>query len=219
MDLRQIDTFLLDMDGTLLDKHFDDYFWEHLVPLRYAELNQITFEEARQKLLSLYKSHEGTLNWTDIDFWSRELGIDIAKLKEQIKHLIAVHPNVEDFLEILKRQNKQVLMVTNAHFKVLDLKLKNTHIGHYFDRFITSFDIGCPKEDISFWHRLQQTVPFKKDRVLFIDDTCEVLYTARRFGLTNLIRKTRANSKRPDKPCPDFYTIEDFKELIELIES
>ncbi len=23
---------LLDMDGTLLDKYFDDYFWEHLVP-------------------------------------------------------------------------------------------------------------------------------------------------------------------------------------------
>lgn len=219
MDLRQIDTFMLDMDGTLLDKHFDDYFWEHLVPLRYAELNHITFEEAKQTLLSLYKSHEGTLNWTDIDFWSRELGIDIPKLKEEIKHLIAVHPNVEDFLEILRRQNKQVLMVTNAHFKVLDLKLKNTQIGQYFDRFITSFDIGYPKEDISFWHRLQKTVPFEKDRVLFIDDTCEVLHTARRFGLTNLIRKTKANSKRPDKPCPDFYTIQDFKELIDLIES
>ena len=27
---------LLDMDGTLLDKHFDDYFWETLVPEEYA---------------------------------------------------------------------------------------------------------------------------------------------------------------------------------------
>ena len=30
--LNEIKYVLLDMDGTLLDKYFDDYFWEHLVP-------------------------------------------------------------------------------------------------------------------------------------------------------------------------------------------
>ena len=29
---QEVDWVLLDMDGTLLDKHFDDYFWETLVP-------------------------------------------------------------------------------------------------------------------------------------------------------------------------------------------
>ena len=29
--LKDIKYVLLDMDGTLLDKYFDDYFWEHLV--------------------------------------------------------------------------------------------------------------------------------------------------------------------------------------------
>jgi putative hydrolase of the HAD superfamily len=28
----QIETVLLDMDGTILDKYYDDYFWEILVP-------------------------------------------------------------------------------------------------------------------------------------------------------------------------------------------
>ena len=37
-----IDTVLLDMDGTLLDKHFDDYFWEHYVPEIFAEKNDLT---------------------------------------------------------------------------------------------------------------------------------------------------------------------------------
>jgi FMN phosphatase YigB (HAD superfamily) len=37
-----IDTILLDMDGTLLDKHFDDYFWEHYVPEIFAGKNDLT---------------------------------------------------------------------------------------------------------------------------------------------------------------------------------
>ncbi|HAQ88866.1 MAG TPA: haloacid dehalogenase, partial [Pseudomonas sp.] len=33
----EIDTVLLDMDGTLLDLHFDNHFWLDLLPQRYAE--------------------------------------------------------------------------------------------------------------------------------------------------------------------------------------
>ena len=32
----QIDTVLLDMDGTLIDLHFDSHLWQQLVPERYA---------------------------------------------------------------------------------------------------------------------------------------------------------------------------------------
>ncbi|OIO27600.1 MAG: hypothetical protein AUJ60_08885 [Nitrospirae bacterium CG1_02_44_142] len=45
--LNEIKYVLLDMDGTLLDKYFDDYFWEHLVPEKYAEKNCITFGKAK----------------------------------------------------------------------------------------------------------------------------------------------------------------------------
>ena len=41
---------LLDMDGTLLDKYFDDFFWEHLVPEKYAEKHTITFGKAKEEL-------------------------------------------------------------------------------------------------------------------------------------------------------------------------
>ena len=33
----EVDTVLLDMDGTLLDLHFDTRFWLHHLPRRYAE--------------------------------------------------------------------------------------------------------------------------------------------------------------------------------------
>ncbi len=214
--LKEIKFVLLDMDGTLLDKYFDDYFWEHLVPEKYAEKHKITFGKAKEELLLKYKAHEGTLNWTDIDFWSRELDLDIPALKEQIKHLIEVHPHVEDFLKMLKRHRKKVYMVTNAHYKVLDIKLKKTEIGKYFDKCITSFEIGYPKEMVGFWEKTEKILKFDKEKTLFIDDTAEILRTAKNFGIKYLLLKIRANSKKHDKPADGFEVLENFKELLTL---
>src|SRR5512143_1565170 len=135
--LQEIKYVLLDMDGTLLDKYFDDNFWEHILPEQYAEKKDITFGKAKEELLARYKTHEGTLNWTDIDFWSKEVDIDIPALKEQVRHMIEVHPHVEDFLGMLRHHRKKVFLVTNAHYKVLDLKLRKTDLGGYFHAAIT----------------------------------------------------------------------------------
>lgn len=37
------------MDGTILDKFYDDYFWEIYVPQKYAEKEGISFDEAQKK--------------------------------------------------------------------------------------------------------------------------------------------------------------------------
>ncbi len=208
-----IDYILLDMDGTLLDKYFDDYFWEHLVPQKYAEKYNITFGKAKKDLIKKYKIHEGTLNWTDVDFWSRELKLDIPALKEQIKHLIEVHPNVEDFLKMLKAKDKKVFLVTDAHYKSIELKLKKTQIGKYFEKVLSCFDIGFPKESIKFWKEAEKRLGFDKKRTLFIDDTEKILKTAKQYGIRYLIFKARANSKNHPKKSKEFLHILDFNEL------
>lgn len=213
--LHEIKFVLLDMDGTLLDKYFDDYFWEHLVPEKYAEKNNITFGRAREELLKKYKHHEGTLNWTDIDFWSGELNLDIPALKEQIRHLIEVHPHVEDFLRMLRRHKKKVFLVTNAHYKVLDLKFKKTEIGKYFDDTITSCEMGYPKEMLEFWHKAEKRLGFDKEKTLFIDDTEEILKTAKRYGIKYILHKAKASSKVEPKLSKEFMHIFDFRELME----
>ncbi|MDP2167422.1 MAG: GMP/IMP nucleotidase [Thermodesulfovibrionales bacterium] len=212
--LKEIKYVLLDMDGTLLDKYFDDYFWEHLVPEKYAERNNITFGSAKGHLMSKYKRHEGTLNWTDIDFWSRELALDIPALKEQIKHLVEVHPHVEDFLKEMRRHGKKIFLLTNAHYKSIDIKFKKTGIGKYFDSVIASFDLGHPKESLKFWEKAESLLGFQKQTSLFIDDTEEVLKTARLYGIKYILLKTAASSKETKRPASEFPSISDFKELM-----
>ena len=210
---KDITYVLLDMDGTLLDRYFDDYFWEHLVPEHYAEKHKITFGKAKEELFKKYKAHEGTLNWTDIDFWSRELGLDILALKEQIRHLIEVHPHVEDFLKMLKTRKIKTFIVTNAHYKVLDMKLKKTDLGKYLAGAVTSFEIGFPKEKIEFWKRAEQMLHFHKEKTILVEDTINVLKTAQKFGIQYLIYKARSTSKVKPSPSAEFMTINDFNEL------
>jgi len=212
--LKLIDTVLLDMDGTLLDKYFDDYFWEHLVPEKYAEQYQYTFGMAKEHLIKKYRRHEGTLNWTDLDFWSRELHLDIPALKEQIAHLIEIHPHVVEFLTLMKRLHKRIYLVTNAHYKSIDLKLQKTRLGTFFHSVLASFDVGYPKETIEFWHHAEKRLLFQPERTLFIDDTEEVLRTAKEYGIKYLILKARANSKLEPAQSNDFFCISDFHEIM-----
>lgn len=209
-----ISFILLDMDGTLLDKYFDDYFWEHLVPEKYADRHGMTFGKAKEELLKKYKSHEETLNWTDIDFWSRELGLDILALKEQIRHLIEVHPHVENFLKLMRSRKKKVYISTNAHDKVLALKLRKTDLGKYLTGAITSAELGFPKENMEFWQRAEQKLGLHKDNTLFVDDTLAVLKTAKNYGIKYIIYKAKANSKVKPVHSADFTTVMDFNELM-----
>jgi len=69
LDWPHIDSVLLDMDGTLLDLHFDNHFWQQHVPLRYAEARGMAQAEAREELMARYHVRAGTLEWYSVDFW------------------------------------------------------------------------------------------------------------------------------------------------------
>jgi len=210
----EVDWVLLDMDGTLLDKYFDDYFWETLVPEEYGRRRGLSLAAARQEVFARYQRHEGTLNWTDIDFWSRELDLDIPALKESIRHLIEVHPDTEDFLKFLQERQKKVVLVTNAHWKTLDLKMNHVGLLGYFDEVISSFDLGAPKEELRFWQTLRRRLQFDPLRTMLVDDNAEVLAAARRYGLKHLFFKAKSSSQLPPYHHPDFITLESFYELM-----
>jgi putative hydrolase of the HAD superfamily len=213
-DWDSVDTVLLDMDGTLLDKHFDDYFWEHYIPEIFAEKNDLTPLEARKELLARYKSIEGTLAWTDLDYWSEKLGLDIPALKLKINHLIQVHPYVIDFLKYCREIGKEVHLVTNAHSKTLDIKMRKTELGPYFDRIICSEEVGLPKEDPVFWQQLESILGFKRKRTLLADDNENVLQAAHTYGMGILIYVARPSSRAEIHYSAHFPSIVYFKELI-----
>jgi len=187
VDWNQIDTVLLDMDGTLLDLHFDNYFWLEHLPKRYAEIHNVDFATATQRLMENIKQHEGTLQWYCLEFWSKELDVDIRSLKVEIKHKIQIRPHVQEFLTRLRQQHKKCLLVTNAHPQSVSLKLEVTEIDKYLDIIISSHELNHPKEAQEFWQALQVREHFDPARTLFIDDTARILESAKKFGIRHLL--------------------------------
>ena len=214
IDWSEIDTVFLDMDGTLLDLNFDNHFWQQHVPKRYAEKQGITVEQARQDLFPRFRQEEGTMNWYCIDFWSRELGLDIALLKQEVDHLIAVHPHVTDFLDALRQAGKQVLLVTNAHMKSLELKMQKTQLAGHFDQLVCAHDYGVPKENSDFWGRLSLKINYDAARTLLVDDSLAVLRSARGYGIAYLLAILQPDTQGPVKDVEEFMAIHHFIEIM-----
>ncbi len=207
-DWQNIDTVLLDMDGTLLDLHFDSYFWLEYMPSVWAARNGFMIEEAKAKLMDMLNHHAGTLNWYCVNFWSDALGLDIMELKGQVAHKIAWRPTAEDFLKRCQKECNDVRMVTNAHRKVLDLKIVKTGIDQYFDQLLCSHELDHPKEDSQFWHRLNDATPFNPERTLFIDDSEAVLESADRHGIKYIYSIAQPDSVMTRRSASRFEMLE-----------
>ena len=210
----EVDTVMLDMDGTLLDKHFDDYFWEVYVPEHYSLLHDISVEEAKKQLLARYREVEDTLEWTDLEYWSHELGLDIPELKLRVNHMIGVHPYVVEFLESCLAVGKKLYLITNAHSRTLSIKLEKTSIGPWFDRVICAEEVGLAKENPEFWYRLEGILGYDPKRTLLADDTEKVLRSADNYGIGQLIYVARSSSRQPVCYSRKYPSIDYFKELM-----
>ena len=209
-----IQTVLLDMDGTLLDLHFDNHFWRELVPARYAERHGLSLASAHAEVMARTQQVEGTLAWYCLDYWARELALDIVMLKREIAHLITTHPHVVEFLDALRAAAKRVVLVTNAHPHSLALKMEKTQLAGRFDAIICAHDLGLAKEQPEFWPRLREREPFEPATTLLVDDNLSILRTAQTQGIAYLVSVLRPDSAEPPKAPGEFLAIHDFSELL-----
>lgn len=212
----EIDTVLLDMDGTLLDLYFDNYFWQEYLPEKWAELNGMDIVSAKSRLMPRFRDKEGTLSWYCLDYWSGQLDVDILALKSGIEYLIKPRPQSFEFLEFISSQNKSLALVTNAHQDLIALKFEKTGIDRYFNHVFCAHDFGLPKEEEGFWKSLDGVYPFDPRRTLFIDDNLTVLRSARRHGIRHLLSIARPDSRKPARDCQEFIAVESFAQLCEL---
>ena len=214
LDWANIDTIMLDMDGTLLDLHFDNYFWLTHLPMRYAQEHKTTEAQALEFIQSHVEKYRGTLHWYCLDHWSELVQLDIPKLKHEVRHKIKTRPYAEIFLQQLQSLGKKVVLITNSHPDGLKLKLDVTEIDRWLDIVISSHEFQSPKEDQAFWHALKNREHFELSSTLFIDDTPRVLDSAKRFGIGHLICITQPDSKKAPNCVPDYTCIQHFDEIM-----
>ena len=214
IDWNQIETAFLDMDGTLMDLAFDNYFWHEYVPSKYSRLNGLEYAQAKELLIEMYKSQRGTLSWYCTDYWTEKLGLNIAALKREIAPRVSLFPMVNEFLDWLRAEKKRVVLLTNAHMDSVDVKLAETGIRQKFDRIISSHQYGHAKEAEQFWPILAEDELHQPNNCLLVDDNVAVLHAARRYGIKFLLSIHQPDTTKPRQDTEGFDAIDRFDEIV-----
>ncbi len=209
----EISTVLLDMDGTILDLHFDTHFWLEHFPVRYSEKHGISIEEAKKRLVKRYHELTGTLEWYCLDYWTEFTQMSIPLMKREVQHLIQLREDADEFLTTLKQSGREVILVTNAHPDALSLKIERTQLDKYFDVLYSTHEFGAVKESQELWQKLQAKQGFDINKTLFVDDSLPVLKSAQKYGIKHILAVENPDSKKPANDIPDFTSISDFRQL------
>jgi 5'-nucleotidase len=210
----RIDTVLLDLDGTLLDLAFDNYFWRTRVPEAWARSRSMSPQQASAQLQPRFRACEGTLDWYCIDYWSRELELDIAALKHTDAHHIRWLPGAREFLGRVRALGKRLVLVTNAHPTTLAIKDAHTQVISHFDAGFSAHGFGAPKEQPQFWRELAKVEQFDPARSLFVDDSLPVLRAARAAGIGLIYAVQRPDSGGPARLQPEFPAVDAVAQLL-----
>jgi HAD superfamily hydrolase (TIGR01509 family) len=213
-DWDAIDTVLLDLDGTLLDLAFDSHFWHEVIPRHYAAARGLDLEAARSELQPMFRTREGTLDWYCVDFWSRQLQLDVMAIKQPHRERVRWLPGAESFLRGLRARGKRIVMLTSSHPKVLALKHERTQVRDHFDAVFTSHEFGVPKEDARFWPALRRVEDYDPQRTLFVDDNLAVLRSARDAGICWLRAVRRPDSSGPARLQDEFTAVDAVSDLL-----
>lgn len=213
-DWSAIDTVLLDLDGTLLDLAFDNYIWLARVPEIYAEREGLSLAETHAALAPRFHRVQGTLQWYSIDYWSEQLDIDIAAVHREEAARVAWLPGARRFLEEIRLRGKRLVLLTNSHPTILQIKHERTGVLDFLDAAHTSHGFGAPKEDQAFWRAAQATVGFDPARSLFADDSKAVLHAAVSAQVRWVYGVRRPDSSRDPHLHEEFTAIDAVVELL-----
>lgn len=213
LDWNEIDTVLLDMDGTLLDLAFDRYFWLELVPATLSQQRAITLAQAEALIAEKYQAVAHTLNWYCLDYWAEELALDIRAMTWQERERTALRADTLPFLQALRTAGKRTILLTNAHPYNLDVKLAQTGLASHLDLLLSTHMFGYPKEDARLWQAVQQHTGFDRQRTLFIDDSEKILDAAQSWGIGWCLGVENPDSGRPTQAFTRHSAVSDYRQL------
>lgn len=213
MDWDQIQTVMIDMDGTLIDLCFDHVIWNHALPQQLAQKRGISPKEAHDLLYSEYRP-PFPIDFYSIDAWARKTGLDLMQIHKDTSHLLQYRPGAIQFLEFLKARKLRVVIATNCHPKSFELKDSILNIRSKVDAVYSSADFGVAKDEVEYWDCVEQIESFPRSHTLFIDDAQPILDTGWEAGIGHLMTIKQPNCLIPAVSTFFHPVIDDFRDLL-----
>jgi len=163
-----------DLDGTLVDKNFDDALWFQEIPKLYSEKHGVSFQEAWNHCTSCYDGlGDQDLRWYDIDYWLEkfEIGADSSRLIDDLSHTIKLFDDSVPVLEFLKNKGFKLVVISNANRKFLDVKMRAEGMNYFFSRvFSVTSDFQQVKKTKDVYLEICKQLGVKPEDLVHVGD-------------------------------------------------
>ncbi|MEE3182525.1 MAG: HAD family hydrolase [Pseudomonadota bacterium] len=210
----EIDTVLLDMDGTLIDLNYDNTLWNEHLPRRYAAAHGLEPNEASALLYGTTMENLPKLHYYSVDYWKQRTQLDIDRLHSDLSHLIRYRPNADVFIKYLRKTGQRAVIATNAHPTSLAVKDAAIGLVRQVDACYSAHEFGWAKEELGFWEKLFSLEFLDRERTLLIDDNEDVLDTAIEFGVGHVLTIAQPDLQKPPRANTRYPVISDFADLM-----
>lgn len=207
-----INTILFDLDGTLLDTN---------------ELIQKSFEYTFEYFgYSFTKEEILQFNGPPLMKTFSEINPDLAEemVKVYRKHnhenhtkYVKLFPNVRETLEVLKKNGKNLAIVTAKMRSGVELGLELTKIKDYFDAIVTIDDVKNPKPHPEPVLKAMSELDGEREESIMVGDNYHDIESGKNAGIKTVGVAWSLKGEDYLRQFQPTYMIDDMKELIPIV--
>jgi len=184
--LLKVSCILFDLGGVIVNWHNSWLIDE--VSKRF-NLSRARFEQEFRKNLSILSSGK----MTECEFWSHignrlnssELERQDSLLEPIFRKFVSVNDSVVKLSRKLKETGFPIGILSNTEPITFSIVEELTSLNHFDFKFL-SYEIGHVKPSTMIYEYVIENVPFKKEELIFIDDTESNVKSANEFGIKTI---------------------------------
>ncbi len=184
--MSKISCILFDLGGVIVD--WQDSWLVDEVIKRYNLSRELFEQEFRKnlKILSTGKMTEGEL-WSRVgnSLESSELEKQDSLLGPIFRKLVSVNDSVVKLSRVIKETGLSIGILSNTDPITFPIVEELTSLNHFDFKFL-SYEIGHVKPSPMIYQHVIENVPFKKEELIFIDDTESNAKSANDFGIKTI---------------------------------
>jgi HAD superfamily hydrolase (TIGR01549 family) len=166
-----------DVEGTLVTPDFSYAVWFEAIPLRYAEKNGISLEQARKAVEEEYrKVGDQRLEWYDVRYWFDKLGLGTpVPMMQRCENQVRYYPEVKEVLVSLSEKYKLVV-ASGSTRDFLHHLLQD--IEPYFSEIYSSITDYRQLKTSEFYLKMCQAMRVEPEQVVHIGDNWQFDFMA-----------------------------------------
>lgn len=179
-------------------KHDYFYFLNQLEKQKSSHNHHIEID-IKDVFIEIFKNHNISFNDQIIK--------DIAyEFRKATRSHLRLYGNVITLLELLKKNNKKIYLLSNAQSLYTLPEIQELDIEKYFDDIFISSDIGYKKPDIIFIQSFIKKHKLNKEDCIFIgNDLHDDITSANITGIDSYYIENRLSSNRKCNSNPTYY--------------